>query len=281
MRWSETVDDYYDFEPTCRWGHGKPTHPQITQVLEERRDHFSLTIEDMRRYGDLLHSVPFHVDANNASLPFWHNSWFSCLDAASLIYFIASNKPKRYLEIGSGFSTMFARFAIQSQSIGTTLTSIDPKPRVEIDGLCDHVIRTALEDADLSVFDALERGDILFFDGSHRVFQNSDVTVFLLEVLPRLKPGVLIHVHDIFLPSDYVPDWSRRLYSEQYMIAAMLLCKGKPFEVMLANYFICADAQLSRQVLSLFQSRNGGQDIPMSYGNPAGIPGVSFWMERS
>ena len=99
---------------------------------------------------------------------------------------------------------MFARHAIRTGNLKTTIMSIDPKPRAEIDSLCDRVMRLPLELCDLNLFRELEPGDILFFDGSHRIFANSDVTVFFIEVLPRLKPGVLVHVHDIFLPADYL-----------------------------------------------------------------------------
>jgi hypothetical protein len=82
----------------------------------------------------------------------------------------------------------------------TSITSIDPEPRTDINSLCDRVVRKWLEDCDLSLFDQLEPGDFLFFDGSHRVLTNSHTTVLYLEVIPRIKAGVIIHVHDIHLP---------------------------------------------------------------------------------
>jgi hypothetical protein len=96
---------------------------------------------------------------------------------------------------------MFARYAIRSGNLKTTISSIDPNPRADINKLCDHVFRANMEQFDPKLFQELEAGDILFFDGSHRIFSNTDVTVFFLEVLPRLKPGVLVHIHDIFLPA--------------------------------------------------------------------------------
>src|ERR1700733_3021445 len=102
---------------------------------------------------------------------------------------LVRSAPARYMEIGSGYSTRFARHAIQTVGLSTVIASLDPKPRAGIDALCDTVIRRRLEEADLAVFDQLEAGDILFFDGTHRALTNSDVTVFFLELLPRLKPG--------------------------------------------------------------------------------------------
>ena len=131
------------------------------------------------------------------------------------------------------------------------IVSVDPEPRASIDALCDDVVRAGLEYSDLSLFNQLEAGDILFFDGSHRTFTNSDVTVFFLEIIPRLKPGITVHIHDIFLPVDYPPEWSRRLYSEQYMLAAMLLCKSSPVKTILPNWYVCNDGTLTHHIADL------------------------------
>src|ERR1035438_7582905 len=135
--------------------------------------------------------------------PCWVNKWLSGLDTFALYGFVATCNPAVYIEVGSGFSTKVVRRAIRDMGLATRLVSIAPSPRAEIDRLCDEVIRQPLEACDLSLFDRLGSGDIFFMDGSHRSFMNSDVTVFFLEILPRLQPGVLVHIHDIFLPLDY------------------------------------------------------------------------------
>ncbi len=129
-------------------------------------------------------------------------------------------RPKRFVEVGSGDSTRSAsrRRSIRDHSLPTLITSIDPTPRAEIDKLCDFVIRKPLEEVELDVFDELGPGDFLFIDGSHRSFSNSDVTVAFLDVLPRLRAGVVVHFHDIFWPYDYPPEWADRYYSEQYLL---------------------------------------------------------------
>ena len=95
-------------------------------------------------------------------------------------------------------------------------------------------MRQPLEAVDASEFGALTAGDVVFFDGSHRVFQNSDVTVFFLEILPALPPGVLVQIHDIFWPVDYPPAWADRYYSEQYMAgcccSSAANIRGRPAE---------------------------------------------------
>ena len=125
--------------------------------------------------------------------------------------FLRSRRPATYLEIGSGNSTKFAARARQDGRLDTKIVSIDPSPRAEVDALCDEVIRSPFELADLSVLDRLVPGDIVFFDGSHRVFMNSDVAAFFLDAVPRLPAGVLIGVHDIYLPDDYEPARCRAL----------------------------------------------------------------------
>jgi hypothetical protein len=195
------------------------------------------------------HSQQF-ADIPNASddlTPYWNNHWLPPLDAFSLMHFLIETRPRRYIEVGSGMSTIFARHAIGSAGGAyTKITSIDPEPRAGIDSRCDEVVRERLECVDFGVFDQLEAGDILFFDGSHVTFADSDVVVFFLEVLPRLKAGVLVQVHDIFWPYDYPPEWRSRFYSEQYMLAMPILY-GK-YETVLANAFISRDPDLRSRV---------------------------------
>src|SRR4029077_8255229 len=116
---------------------------------------------------------------------------------------------------------------IRDLGLPTQVVSVDPAPCADIDALCDQVIRQRLEEIDgASLAANLGPGDVLFFDGSHRCLQNSDVTVFLLEVLPALQPGVLIGLHDVFLPYDYPESWCGRFYSEQLALGCWLLGDG-------------------------------------------------------
>lgn len=222
---------------------------------------------------------PLRTNSARPLSPAWENGWFESLDAASLVGLLCQWKPRRYVEIGSGNSTIFARHAITSAGLSTTLTSIDPQPRAGIDALCDAIHRTPLEAADLALATGLEPGDVLFFDGSHRAFQNSDVVVFFLEVLPRLKPGILVHIHDMFLPDDYPPKWARRLYSEQYMLAAMMVHGQAPFEIVLPVHYVSTRPQFAAAVEAVFQGADGRT---MPGARPRGateILGSSFWLK--
>jgi hypothetical protein len=258
-----------------RWGHGAAAHPQLLAVLERDRGGYERLLAEIECHGDVLRSIRQEHDPSNALAPCWNNIWFTALDAAMLVSFLLARRPKNYLEIGSGNSTMFASHTRQAANLSTIISSIDPRPRAEIDALCQRKIRAPLEDCDLALFNELAPGDILFFDGSHRVFMNSDVTVFFLEVIQRLKPGVLVHIHDIFLPADYPPDWSQSLFAEQYMLAAMLLCGAPPFKVIFPGYFVGSDPALSAKARALL----GTLGIPFNYPNAARTLPSSFWLE--
>jgi hypothetical protein len=207
--------------------------------------------------------------------PCWMNDWLDGLDTFALYGFVATRNPALYVEVGSGYSTKVVRRAIKDRNLRTKITSIDPNPRTEIDKLCDSVVRQPLEKCDLKVFDSLTASDILFMDGSHRCFMNSDVTVLFLEILPRLKPGVLVHLHDIFLPLDYPPYWEyqyypHRYWSEQYLLAASLLAGHSGYEVVLPNHYISITERLA-----------AGLDGFWSDARLAGVPhgGSSFWIQ--
>jgi hypothetical protein len=161
--------------------------------------------------------------ATDGGEPFWSNSYFQGNDATTAWALTALTRPARIVEIGSGNSTKFFRHAIRSNGLDTRLTCIDPAPRTEISAIADEIHNKPVQQVGAEIFDALEPGDILFFDGSHLVVQGSDTQFVFLEILPRLPKGVLVHVHDINLPFEYRQFYNYRLYGEQYMLAALLI----------------------------------------------------------
>jgi predicted O-methyltransferase YrrM len=156
------------------------------------------------------------------------NSGFHPLDAAVLYATIREVKPKRIIEIGSGMSTLAMISAIRDTGQPIELSCIEPylpdylKPRKpEIKA----VMERQLQEVPLDIFSELEAGDILFIDSTHVVRYDSDVVYEILEILPLLKPGVIVHVHDIFFPNDYPEQWlkeHRFFWAEQYMLQAFL-----------------------------------------------------------
>lgn len=206
-----------------------------------------------------------HCDERNPSLPWRVNPFLPLLDIAALYGILREEKPKRYVEIGSGISTRVAWQARQQSGSDMRILSIDPSPRVEVEDLCDEVFRSRLEEFPIDQLVAMSGpGTILFFDGSHRCFPSSDVTVFFLEVLPRLQPGTVVQIHDIYMPRDYSAKAAERFWSEQYMLEAYLLGGARNLEVVLPCYF-----------LSLQEETRGEICRKLGAGNSEGY---SFWM---
>jgi hypothetical protein len=224
-----------DLQP--RWG---STRPPIAFLADwfDTYDYQPL-LDDVHAAARELLDIPKHFDPVNLPEPAWIGAPFTPLDAVAIYMMVKRYRPRRYIEIGSGLSTCFAYKAITAHRIGTDIISIDPQPRAEIDAICAQTIRDGLETCDLSIFDSMEPGDILFMDGSHRTFMNSDVTVFMIDVLPRLKPGVVVHVHDILLPYDYPLCYTDWYWSEQYMLAVYMMNAADRIEALFPIAFVC------------------------------------------
>lgn len=136
---------------------------------------------------------------------------FGYIEAQALHGVIRHYKPKKIVEVGSGVSTycMIAALDLNEQETGerTQITCVEPYPSERL----QHLERITLipqkvQTAPLEVFTSLSAGDLLFIDSSHTVKTGGDVNYLFLEVLPRLAPGVIVHIHDINFPYDYLPD---------------------------------------------------------------------------
>jgi hypothetical protein len=239
----------YPFDSRPRWDTKRP-HPEIAARLAREDEKYRRLLESWRQYVPKLQEIPY--ETSEPGVPYWKRSWTPSLDGVSIYCFLASQKPAQFLEVGSGHSTKFARRAIRDFGLATRLTSIDPAPRAEIDLICDNVIRKGLEEADLSAFGTLKPDDIVYVDNSHRSLMNSDVTTFFLDALPKIPKGVLIGIHDIFWPEDYPPEWADRYYSEQYLLA-MLILWNPSLEIVLPAYYVSsAAAGIAKEALEPF-----------------------------
>lgn len=166
------------------------------------------------------------------------NGYFGTPDSDVLYLMMRSLAPARVIEVGCGHSTRATRQAIMDGNLDTHLTAIDPFPRKDIDGLVDQFVQSTLEEADPALFATLTAGDILFIDSSHQVRMSNDVAHLFCRILPELPSGVVIHVHDIFLPYEYpkrffydCPGWG-----EQYVLHALL--QGGGYEVLWPGYYL-------------------------------------------
>lgn len=234
-----------DFQP--RWGTLKPPIPELNAWFKRFTADYEALFDLMRDRVRNLADIPLDFDEANLPLPAWRGVPYCPFDAVTLYTVIQKYRPKRYLEIGSGVTTCYAYKSIKDACLDTVITSIDPQPRAKIDSICDHIIRDGLETCDLTIFDTLEPNDILFFDGSHRSFMNSDVTVFFIDILPRLKPGVIVHIHDIPLPWDYDTMFVNWYWNEAYMLAVYLMGHKEKIVPIAATSFMCRDDAFQNQ----------------------------------
>jgi hypothetical protein len=232
-------------DPRPRYGHGRPAHPGLETLLAGGRDRYDATLRTLARHAADLGRIADH-DPGGAE-PRWFNEWLIGLDTTSIYGFVRDRAPATYVEVGSGESTKVAHRARRDAGAATRIRSIDPEPRAEVDALCDEVLRSPLETVDLDrAFGDVVAGDVVFFDSSHRLLPGSDNVAFFLEVLPTLPSGVLVGIHDVYLPDDYPPGFFELWWSEQYVLAATLLADaGRRYEVVLPCYWASGQDDLA------------------------------------
>jgi hypothetical protein len=189
---------------------------------------------------------------------FIENGLYQAIDADLLHAMVRRHKPRLVIELGAGFSTLVSAGAVEANradGVETHLESFDPYAIPpgpgELPGLA-ALRATAAQDVPFEDFARLRAGDILFVDTSHTVKIGGDTTHIVLEVLPRLAPGVIVHFHDIFLPWHYPREWiehARWYWAEQYLLQAFL--SGNPeWEVLIAAHALARErsAELRRLV---------------------------------
>lgn len=172
---------------------------------------------------------------------------FDSVDAEILYCMIRHFRPNTVIEIGSGNSTRVSSTALLKNGVETgaqaQMIAIEPYPSAEIEkgfpGLT-RLIKSPVQQVPLAEFENLRENDILFIDSSHVLKEASDVQFEYLEIVPRLKKGVIVHFHDIFLPAPYPRSWvveELRFWNEQYILQA-LLAFNNSFEVLWAGNYM-------------------------------------------
>jgi hypothetical protein len=184
------------------------------------------------------------------------NVTYALGDATCLYCFIRELNPKRYVEIGSGFSSACVLDTIDQGGLDLHCTFIDPEPG-RFEGLLRpgeprtfQLLPQMVQDVPLELFDTLEADDILFIDSSHILKTASDVAFELFSILPRLKPGVFVHFHDIAYPFEYWQDVVEKNYSwnEVYGLRAFLMY-NESFQIEFwSDYLVKTSSQLVAEV---------------------------------
>jgi hypothetical protein len=207
---------------------------------------------------------------------FTRNSQFSWLDCRALFVLLNEWRPRRMIEVGSGYSTLLTA-DVNRRFLGSAMefTCIEPYPRpflVRAGGLpgVTRLLPQRVERTGLEPFLRLQAGDVLFIDSSHVAKTGSDVNFLVFEVLPRLAAGVRIHIHDIHLPHDYPEAWvvgERRSWNEQYVVRALLM-----YSRAFAVRFACRYVQHAMPDL-----------VAKALAHPRGLVygGGSLWLERT
>lgn len=172
------------------------------------------------------------------------NVWFMLADAAVYYSMLTTIRPKRIIEIGCGFSSSVALDVRDQELHDLELTCIDPNPERLLGLLNDAdkatvtVHRSPAENIAIETFDVLEENDILFIDSSHISKSGSDVNFLYFQVLPRLRPGVVVHIHDFYYPFEYPAHYLAAgcIWNELYVLYAFL-CYNNVFQVMFFNHW--------------------------------------------
>jgi predicted O-methyltransferase YrrM len=247
--------------------------PSVPLDIDWRVDHQLEVAKEVSRYIHELADIPDH--AGSGSEFYWQNNFWNSADALVQYGLLRSRKPSAVIEVGCGFSSLLAARALRKNSeenreLTTNVTLIEPNPRRELlDKLPRdwRLVESILQRCPFEWFGRLGPGDLLFYDGSHCCHTASDVNWFFFQVLPRLREGVLIHVHDIFFPSDYPREWLfERLQSwnEQFLLQAFLM-NNSAYRVEIANAFIAREREAQMKAL---------------YGAIQPFWGASFWMTK-
>jgi hypothetical protein len=228
------------------------------------------------KFRDEYEQIPIKSNGDGFHL---NNTLFGGTDALVAYCMVRQFQPRLIIEIGSGLSSLLlAEAALRNDS--SALICIEPFPRKFVrkgfPGL-QSLIEKKVQDIDLEFFSRLDSRDLLFIDSCHTVKIGGDVNYLFLEVLPRLKPGVIVHVHDIFLPFEYRRDWVMdefRFWSEQYLLQAFLTFNSE-FEVLMANYYLARRYQ--EDLKAAFPILENLKTVRPNSGR---WDGGSFWMRR-
>ena len=229
-----------------------------------------LELLDKFNYDEELNKFP--LEKSGELTFFYNNGAYESGDAEYLYNIVRHFKPKRIIEIGSGFSTFMVQNAISQNKIDDVghqcnHICIEPYEFPGLEKLGIEVVRKRVETVDKSFFQTLDHNDILFIDSSHMIRPQGDVLFEYLEILPILKSGVIVHIHDIFMPKDYLDEWvyEHRLWNEQYLLEAFLTFNEKYKIIGSLNY------------LAYNYNKEFSDKCPIFAKQPGREPGA-FWM---
>lgn len=222
------TEPLFNFDKLSRPLHQNRRLPGIDWNTQEQLD-----LLNKFNFNEELKGIP--LEKGNGLTFYMNNGAFQSGEAEFLYNIIRLKKPLRIFEIGSGHSTLLTLQAIKKNkeelpSYFCKHLCIEPYEMPWLEKTGATIIRKCVEDIGVSFFSELEKGDLLFIDSSHVIRPQGDILFEYLELLPSLKPGVIVHIHDIFSPRDYLTQWLTdeiRLWNEQYLVEAFLTSNAK------------------------------------------------------
>ncbi len=262
---------YYSPIPDARWLADNATqvadaNPLGLVGIDVRVDAQLALLEELR---PLVADMPFGAEPTDQWRYGYGNDQYCEGDASCLFGMLRRLRPRRYVEVGSGWSSALA-LDVNAAYLGRSmsLTFIEPNPeRLDArlrpeDRSSVTLHRSNVQDVDLDVFTSLEDGDVCFIDSSHVSKVASDVNFLVFEVLPRLAQGVRVHVHDIGWPFEYFEDWLRqgRNWNEAYLLRAYL-CENPHYEIELWNHYLMRNHTEALCAALPLSARNGGASV--------------------
>ncbi len=208
----------------------QPTYGALEARLAARENAYRALLGEADRMASALRAI----GGEEPPQPRWAQDWFPPLDALAAYTLVRTRKPARIVEVGSGHSTRFLARAVRDGGLDTQITAIDPQPRADLSQLDITLIRAPVQQVDRAPFAALAAGDFLMIDSSHVLMPGSDVDLLFNDVLPALPSGVVVQVHDVFLPDDYPAEWAWRGYNEQQALGPLI----DGWEILFASRYV-------------------------------------------
>jgi len=260
------ADVYDQYVPSKMIGsHGIDLHEseQLDRIRKWRTAEFQSLFRELRSNAEI--NVPF-AGQNYLGSTCLHNGWYPTPDAEIYASMIYERRPDQIVEVGSGFSTLIARRALEFARHDAPLTVIDPSPRTDVERAASRVIYQPVEESELESIKFTDRS-LLFIDSSHITRPRGDGPYLYCRVLPQLPKGMLVHVHDVFTPYDYPTCYDHLGWTEQYLLQA-LLSHSSRYRTLLATHFL---------------SREHAAEMQATFGPQVGADnlfyGASYWFE--
>jgi hypothetical protein len=266
-------DHYYEPFFSARSLRQPLDQPRDLPGLDLRTEAACALLGHLGRWGEERLVGPIDSAPELTYEPF--NGTYGLPDAAVLYGMLRALRPSRVVEVGGGNSTLVTLQALaRNRADGAPCehVCIEPFEMPWLERTGTTILRSIVQDVPMDPFEALENGDVLFIDNSHMIRPQGDVLHMVQRILPRLKPGVVVHIHDLFSPRDYPETWlleKMLMWNEQYLVEAFLTCNDA-FEVLVPSHHVYRD---HRDVFNVLRPELAHEPKPHQ------VP-TSFWIRR-